>query len=68
MLHLQVECWLASSLESVPYLLVCLLNVPGCPVQVTPRDYLETALQPLAGSGRAVEAKNQVRPASCITI
>lgn len=29
--------------------------------QVTPRDYLETALQPLPGSGRAVEAKNQVR-------
>lgn len=29
--------------------------------QVTPRDYLETALQPLQGTGRAVEAKNQVR-------
>ncbi|EFN59494.1 hypothetical protein CHLNCDRAFT_56782 [Chlorella variabilis] len=28
---------------------------------VTPRDYLETALQPLQGSGRAVEAKNQIR-------
>jgi hypothetical protein len=28
--------------------------------QVTPRDYLETALQPLSGAGRAVEAKNQV--------
>ncbi len=31
------------------------------PPQVTPRDYLETALQPLQGTGRAVEAKNQVR-------
>ncbi|PSC76322.1 interferon-induced guanylate-binding 1-like [Micractinium conductrix] len=29
--------------------------------QVTPRDYLETALQPLHGTGRAVEAKNQIR-------
>jgi hypothetical protein len=29
--------------------------------KVTPRDYLETALQPLPGTGRAVEAKNQVR-------
>ncbi|KAL4431144.1 hypothetical protein ABPG75_006400 [Micractinium tetrahymenae] len=29
--------------------------------QVTPRDYLETALQPLQGSGRAVESKNQIR-------
>ena len=27
---------------------------------VTPRDYLETALQTLPGTGRAVEAKNQV--------
>lgn len=34
-----------------------------CPVnpalQVTPRDYLEIALQPLQGSERAVESKNQ---------
>lgn len=29
--------------------------------QVTPRDYLETALQQLQGSGRAVESKNQIR-------
>lgn len=29
------------------------------PLQVTPRDYLETALQQLQGSGRAVESKNQ---------
>ena len=29
--------------------------------QLTPREYLETALRPVAGSGRAVEAKNAVR-------
>ncbi|GAB4817604.1 hypothetical protein N2152v2_004650 [Parachlorella kessleri] len=29
--------------------------------QVTPRDYLETALRALPGNGRAVEAKNQIR-------
>ncbi|KAL4859356.1 Guanylate-binding protein 5 [Chlorella vulgaris] len=29
--------------------------------QVSPRDYLETALQPLQGTGRAVESKNQIR-------
>lgn len=28
---------------------------------VTPRDYLETALQSLAGSGSAVESKNRIR-------
>ena len=30
-------------------------------MQLTPREYLEIALQPLAGSGRAVEAKNSIR-------
>ncbi|KAK9825847.1 hypothetical protein WJX81_003554 [Elliptochloris bilobata] len=29
--------------------------------QLTPREYLETALRPVAGSGRAVEAKNAIR-------
>ena len=29
--------------------------------QITPREYLETALRPLSGSGPSVEAKNQVR-------
>ena len=31
------------------------------PAQLTPREYLETALRPVPGSGRAVEAKNAVR-------
>jgi hypothetical protein len=30
-------------------------------LQVSPREYLETALSPSAGAGAAVEAKNQVR-------
>ena len=29
-------------------------------VQVTPGEYLETALQPVRGAGRSVEAKNAV--------
>lgn len=33
----------------------------GWRAQLTPREYLETALRPVAGSGRAVEAKNAVR-------
>lgn len=28
---------------------------------VTPRDYLETALRPVSGSGPSVESKNQIR-------
>jgi hypothetical protein len=32
--------------------------------QLTPREYLETALRPVPGSGRAVEAKNAVRASS----
>mmetsp|Transcript_15229 Transcript_15229/g.39199 ORF Transcript_15229/g.39199 Transcript_15229/m.39199 type:complete len:753 (+) Transcript_15229:129-2387(+) len=30
-------------------------------VDLTPRDYLETALRPVGGSGPSVEAKNQIR-------
>jgi hypothetical protein len=30
-------------------------------LQVSPREYLETALSPTAGAGAATEAKNQVR-------
>jgi hypothetical protein len=30
-------------------------------VEVTPRDYLETALRPIGGTGPSVEAKNQIR-------
>jgi hypothetical protein len=30
-------------------------------LQVSPREYLETALSPTAGAGAAIEAKNQVR-------
>lgn len=47
------------------------LNQHHC-LQVSPREYLETALSPAAGSGAGVEAKNQVglRPrlykSSCI--
>ena len=29
-------------------------------MQVTPGEYLETALQPVKGAGRSVEAKNAV--------
>ena len=70
-MHVQLMCWLTRQLVAacgslwqvcVPYLPVPFLSCLaawGC-LQVTPRDYLETALQPLAGSGRAVEAKNQV--------
>lgn len=32
-----------------------------CWLQVSPREYLETALSPTPGAGPAVEAKNQVR-------
>ena len=35
----------------------------GCWLQITPREYLETALMPVAGSGAAVGAKNLVRGA-----
>jgi hypothetical protein len=28
--------------------------------QITPRDYLESALQPLPGTGKAIAAKNEV--------
>ncbi len=34
--------------------------------QVTPNDYLETALLPVAGVGAAVEAKNQVRKQAAV--
>ena len=30
-------------------------------IQVTPRDYLETALLPVSGSGASVQAKNGIR-------
>ena len=33
--------------------------------QITPREYLETALRQLDGSGPAIEAKNQVPSWPC---
>jgi hypothetical protein len=29
---------------------------------ITPRDYLESALQPILGTGKAFASKNEVRP------
>ena len=31
-----------------------------CAAQLTPGEYLETALQPVRGTGRSVDAKNAV--------
>lgn len=48
---------------------MCSARSPAAP-QVTPRDYLETALQPLQGSGRAVDSKNQASAAgaACVAV
>ena len=34
-------------------------------MQITPGEYLETALKPIHGTGRSVEAKNAVRACVC---
>lgn len=36
-------------------------SCPVCPVQVTAKDYLETALLPVPGTGDSVNAKNGIR-------
>ena len=40
----------------------------ACCVQVSPNEYLETALQPVKGPGRSVEAKNAVSHSSRISL
>ena len=37
-------------------------------MQITPREYLETALKSVHGEGRAVEAKNAVRSHTFLTL
>ena len=36
--------------------------------RITPRDYLESALQPIPGSGKAIASKNEVSVDLCILI
>lgn len=36
--------------------------------RITPRDYLESALQPIPGSGKAIASKNDVSVDTCILL